>query len=334
MNVRRLRPLALIAVTLVSAACFVAIEAGLVYAPPLLYAGLRLLIAGAVLFGVLLLRKLPLLPSRRTWPWLLILALTASTFAYGSMFLAPGFAGVGVASVLGNSQPLVAIVLAALFLDEPVTRRKGTALLLGLTGVALIAVSRPVAAGNSIMGPLLALASALGLTVGSVIVKRVGSGDDLLTLSAWQLSLGALPILATSLAVEPVTTIQWTPEFIGLLSFLALAGTAFVTVAWYALIRTDELGRLSLYFFLVPAFGLGLAVWLLGETLSPAQATGLLLVIAAVTVAASSPATRGCVSPPGRRSFTLPVGTGFSTGEGTGTGVSDPAVGTEPGARS
>lgn len=264
-----------------------AIEAGLAYAPPLLFASLRLLLGGIVLFAVVLLWNKPLLPSRRLWPWLIVLALAASTFAYGSMFLAPSYTGAGVAAVLGNTQPLIAIVLAALFLGEWVTRRKGAALVLGLAGVALITEPQPASGDPAFVGALLAFASAVGLTAGSVIVKRVASGSDLLMLSAWQLSLGAVPLLAASLATERVTDLLWTPQFVGVLAFLSLAGTAFLTVAWYALIRTGELGRLSLFFFLVPAFGLGLAVWLLGETVSRTQGAGLVLVVATLAAAAS-----------------------------------------------
>ena len=312
MTIRLLRPLAILAIALVSAACFVAIELGLAYAPPLLFAGLRLLLGGIVLFAVVIVWNKPLLPSRPLWPWLVVLALAASTFAYGSMFLAPKFTGAGVAAVLGNTQPLIAIVLAALFLGERVTRRKVVALVVGLAGVALIAEIRPASGAGSLVGPLLAFASAVGLTAGSVIVKRVGSGSDLLMLSAWQLSLGAVPLLAASLAIERITDLVWTTQFLGLLAFLSVAGTAFLTVAWYGLIRTGELGRLSLVFFLVPAFGLGFAVWLLGESVSRTQGVGLLLVVAALAAAAKPPTRAGSAMGPGtgRRSNPDSNGTG------------------------
>ena len=304
-----------------------AIEAGLAYAPPLLFAGLRLLIAGIVLFTVAILWNTPLLPARPMWPWLIVLALAASAFAFGSMFLAPRYTGAGVAAVLGNTQPLIAIVLAALFLGERVTRRKMAALVLGLAGVALIAEFRPASGAATFVGPLLAFASAMGLTVGSVIVKRVGSGSDLLMLSAWQLSLGAVPLLAVSLATERATDLLWAPQFLGLLAFLSLAGTAFLTVAWYVLIRSGELGRLSLFFFLVPAFGLGLAVWLLGETVSGTQGVGLLLVVAALAAAASPKRLAGRASGPGagRRARTASDGSDRRpSGASERVGVADP----------
>jgi drug/metabolite transporter (DMT)-like permease len=93
------------------------------------------------------------------------------------------------------------------------------------------------------------------------------------------LTLGSLPLFAASLLVEQGAATAWSLEFFGLLAFLSVAATAFVTAAWYWLIQGQAVGRLSLVLFLVPAFGLGLAVWFLGETATAAQLGGLTLIV-------------------------------------------------------
>jgi len=133
------RPLlVMVAITGISALCFVAIKAGLGSAP-LLFAGLRTLIGGAALLGLAAARRRPILPTRRDWPWILALAPVTTTLTYGAMFLSAGRTGAGIAAVLGNLQPLLAIALAAAVLGERIARRTGVALGLGLGGVALIA---------------------------------------------------------------------------------------------------------------------------------------------------------------------------------------------------
>lgn len=106
------------------AVCFVAIRLGLPYAPPLRFAALRLLIAGAGLLLMAAVTHQPMCIARRYWPWLLLLSLTAGPLGYGTMFLSPGKAGAGIASVLGNTQPLILVLLGAMLLGEPVTRQK------------------------------------------------------------------------------------------------------------------------------------------------------------------------------------------------------------------
>jgi drug/metabolite transporter (DMT)-like permease len=258
----------------------VIIKAGLAYAPPLSFAALRLLLGGAALLALLLFLRQPLLPALGSWPWLVALALSAATFSYGAMFVSQGFTSAGIASVLGNTQPLIIVVLAAAFLGERMTRGKWLALLLGFGGATLIAT--PVLAvpdAYGLDGALLALGSAGGLAVGSVLIKRMGPGTNLLIISAWQLLLGSLPLLGAAALLERGTSVRWTAEFAGMLLILALAGTAFVVAAWYWLIQSGDLGRLSMFFFLVPAFGLVLAGLFSGERIGPIQWLGLALVV-------------------------------------------------------
>ncbi|MEO6754651.1 MAG: DMT family transporter, partial [Opitutus sp.] len=123
-----------------TAACYPAIKAGLAFAPPLRFAGARTLLGGLALLLVLVLRRKPLWPEARLARWILPLGALATTFAYGAMFASPAYTGAGIAAVLGNTQPLIIIVLAALFLGEQIRLIKALALGVGLAGVTLLAL--------------------------------------------------------------------------------------------------------------------------------------------------------------------------------------------------
>ncbi len=277
------RPLIVLGLTAIYAVCFAAIKAGLPFAPPLRFAGLRTIIGGVALLGVLAALRRPLLPPRPSWPWVAALGLTASTIGFGAMFLSPGRTGAGIASVLGNTQPLIVPALAAIFLGERMTRGKWLALVLGMAGVALIAspaLTGPDAYGAA--GPVLALASSGGLAVGSILVKRMGVQVDLLALTAWQLIIGSLPLLVVSAVIERDVTIVWNGTFVGLLLFLALIGTALATAVWYWLVRHNDVGRLTMFFFLVPIFGLALAALVFGETVGLAEGAGVVVLLAGI----------------------------------------------------
>lgn len=272
------RVLALLGIAGITAACFVLIKFGLAYAPPLRFAGLRLLLAGVAL--------LPLagslaLPPRRLWGTVLLLALTQGAAGYALMFVSPNLTQAGIATVLGNVQPLVVTMLAAWLLAERLTWDKGVALLLGLAGVFLLAYpALLVPSGNSLQGALLALASSLAFAVGSVVVKLAKPGESLIALTTWQLLLGSVPLLLASALFERGQAIRWTADFLAVLLLLAVAGTAFVNAAWYWLLQAEEVSRLSQWFFVVPVIGLGLAVIFLGERVMWIQAGGLALVSA------------------------------------------------------
>lgn len=269
------RILSVLAFTLIYAVCFTIIKAGLAYAPPLRYAGLRALIGGTALLALVFVQRGSLLPERRNWPSLLALALTSTTITFIGMFLSPGRTGAGIAAVLGNTQPLFTIALAAWWLNERLTRGKAIALGLGLLGVLLIAVpTLTTGAAFGEAGALLALMASGGSAVGSVIVKRMRT-RNLVATAGWQLLIGGTPLLIASILFERDTPVVWSGAFVAMLLFLALVGTSFATALWYWLIERTEVGRLTLFLFLTPVLGLALAVVVFGERIGWIEGMGI-----------------------------------------------------------
>ena len=94
--------------------------------------------------------------------------------------------------------------------------------------------------------------------------------------------LGSLPLLALTALVERSERVVWNAEFVGLLLFLALVGTALAYAAWYWLLQREELGHLTMFLFLIPVLGLGIAALAFGERISLLEGIGSALTVAAV----------------------------------------------------
>jgi len=267
----------------VYAVCYSAIKVGLAYAPPLRYGGLRAVVAGTSLLLLLRVLGRPIFPPARLWRGTTAIGVTGTLLAFGAMFSSPGRTGAGIASVLGNTMPLLTIALAVPLLGETVSRTKAAALALGFAGAALVAypaLADP--AHHPVLGALLPLTAAAGLSISSVLFKRIDAKGAVLQVAAWQLLMGGVPLLALSAIVEARATIEWNAAFVGLLLFLSLIGTALTTAVWYWLVQRDDVGRLSIALFLVPAVGLGLAVWLFDERLGVPEVVGVGLILAAL----------------------------------------------------
>ncbi|NIM50934.1 MAG: EamA family transporter [Gemmatimonadales bacterium] len=283
----------------VYAVCYTAIKAGLAFAPPLRFAGLRAVIGGTVLSLMLLIIGQPLFPPRRFILGTLALAAIGTLFAYGGMFLSPGRTGAGIASVIGNTGPLIVIVLAAVFLHERVTSGKAAAMSLGFIGVGLISyptVTDPAQSGA--WAAVLPLTAAAGFAGASVLIKRLDVGGAFLRVAAWQLLVGGIALLALAAWLERDAAVVWNGRFVVLLLFLAFVGTAFATAVWYWLLQRDEVGRLSLLLFLVPVFGLGLAVTFFRESLGVLEGLGVLVTIVGLGVVAWESRTNEGRTPP------------------------------------
>ena len=290
------RDFAMLLLTAIYALCYVAIKAGLPFMPPLRFAALRALIGGLLMFLLMAALRRRLLPRARDWRWVIGLGITSTSIAFGAMFLSPGLAGAGIASVLGNSQPIFAVALAVPLLGERLTTPKQVALLLGIVGLVLIALPAIRSSGiDGVAGPALALGASLSLAIGSVIAKRMGPEIDLLSVSAWQLIIGSLPLVLVSAVTDHGPWISLDPRFLGILAFMAVAETALPTPLWYWLLRRDEVGRLSLFLFLVPVLGLLFAAIFFGERVSTLEIAGIGATVVAIGIAAfNSPAARGC----------------------------------------
>ncbi len=170
--------------------------------------------------------------------------------------------------------------MAALVLRERMTRTDWASLLLGVLGAVLIAAPTLATGAGASTGALLALASSLGFASGSVLVKRLNLRSGLLAFTAWSLLLGGLPLLMAAALFEGGEGVRWSGVFVGLLLFLAVPGTALATAVWYWLVAREEIGPLSMFFFLVPVFGLGLAVALYDERLGLLPGVGVALIFA------------------------------------------------------
>jgi drug/metabolite transporter (DMT)-like permease len=122
------------------------------------------------------------------------------------------------------------------------------------------------------------------------LLKRTDMAPGVLVVTAWQLVLGAVPLLAISVVVERPGAISWTPEFLALLLGLGLGGTALPYAVWNMLAQREEIGRLALFLFLVPAFGVAFGAFAFGERYEPLQLAGVAMTLVAGGIAAGGKA--------------------------------------------
>ncbi len=277
--------LVIVGLTVIYAVCFSIIKAGLAYAPPLLFAGLRTIIGGMPLLFLAVALRQPWLPPRRQWRWIVVLALTATTLTFGAMFLSPGRTSAGLASVLGNLQPLFAVLLAAFVLGERMTRFKLLTTALGVAGILLISYQVFSTPGsNEISGAILALTASAATAVGNVVFKHMNAQNDFLAVTAWQLILGSIPLFLLSSLFEQHQKILWNVEFVGVLLFLALVGTALLNSAWFWLLQRNEVGSLSLFLFLIPVIGLVIGAFTFRERITVLELLGSALAVGGIAV--------------------------------------------------
>ncbi len=289
------------------AVCFPLITAGFAYAPHLIFAALRALMAGAVLIGVGLALGCPWPRGLGVWSVLALIGLGATSLGYLGMFMAAEFVLPGVATVLANTQPLLAAILAGLFLSERLSGIGWIGMGLGLGGIVLIAMPQIVENpfGNFALGLAYILLAALGITISNVLIRAIAGRTDPIMAMGIQLVIGGLPLLAGALVIEDVGTIDWSANFLIILVGISLFGSALAYWMWGAILRTTELNHANAFSFLVPAFGLAMGAIFFAEPIGWIEFAGIGLTLAGIALAGRT-SRIGMVPAAVPRSATMP----------------------------
>ncbi|MCB1118295.1 MAG: DMT family transporter [Chlamydiia bacterium] len=264
-------------VTLMWALCFPLISTGLSGTSPLWYATLRSLIAGlSLLVPSILFGGWPKL-SRKIWLLLIFFGFTYSFMGFGGMFLGGKELNPGIATVLANTQPLMAATMAYFFLSE----KLNTIGFLGFSGILVIAwpaIFDQTSIG-SIKGIEFILIGALGTAIGNILLKKLTNKAPIFFAIGFSFIFGAFFLASAALSIEGALQTQWNSSFAISLLILSIPGTAIATACWYYLLERNPLTRLNAFSFLTPGFGLAIGVIFFRERLSMIELGGVFLIV-------------------------------------------------------
>src|SRR5262245_1386588 len=171
--------------------------------PPLSSRGLSGIVGAAALALVALARRQTLRVPRPMWLRLLLVSILSIGGWVAFMGLALLWLNASEAAVLGISVPVWVAFLAWPILGERLSPLRAVALTVSLAGIAVLVGGNGIDASvEKWPGLLCALAGAVCVGLGTVLTKHFPLAMPPLSLAAWQMALGCLPIAITGLAVE------------------------------------------------------------------------------------------------------------------------------------
>lgn len=266
----------------------------------ILFAGLRFALAGLLLLAVLTVRgrRVPVPPKGSRLSVLRLgLVLTAGQYFFFYLGLAntTGVRG----SIIQGMGTFLTVVLAHFWFHgkdgDRMTGRKALGCVVGLLGVVL-ANFEGTQGGFSFSGEGLMLLATVLFAVGSLFSKDVTKTVDPFCATGWQLLLGGLVL--TLIGLLGGGRLCAPASFSGWGIFLYLAALSSVAFAiWTRLLQKFAAGRVAVYNFLTPLFGVLLSACLLGESLSGVQIVLALLLVCLGIVLVNLPARRVLSAP-------------------------------------
>lgn len=252
--------------------------------PPLTLVAGRTGFAALLLWGFIVLRKIPLPKHPKVWQAFAIVGIFNGAVPYTLISWGEQFIPSGWASLLQATTPIFTI-LAAHFMtqDDRITGKKAAGVILGFTGVGLLILPE-IQMGNlgSTWGMLAIVGSSISYALASIFARKRLQGLSPVLSSAGQLTFGFVYILPLSLLID--RPFMLAPSSKVLLSWAALTlfGTVVAYNIYYALLeRTNATFTVSVT-YIVPIFGLILGALILNETLNPIIIVSLVCILTGV----------------------------------------------------
>ncbi|QAU11579.1 EamA/RhaT family transporter [Halorubrum sp. BOL3-1] len=281
----RLRNLSLFLVLAAAwGSAFVAINAGLAYFPPVLFAAFRFDVAGVVMLAYAAYAVDDPIPRGRA-QWLEVVS--------GAVFIIAGyhvllFVGESdpavtsaVAAVIVSLSPVLTTVFARAFLPaERLTAVGVLGLLIGLVGAVVLANPDPAnLTGGGTVSKLLVLAAAASFALGSVFSRASDADIAIETMEAWSMLLGAglTHLLAVALG-ESVVDAVWTTESLLALGYLSVVASGIGFLVYFDLL--DRLGpiEINLVSYVAPVFAAVVGWLVLDEGITATTVAGFLII--------------------------------------------------------
>ena len=257
--------------------------------PPLSSRGLCGIVGALALALIALVRQQRLSVPRSMWLRLFLV----STLSIGGwtafMGLALLWLSASEAAVLGISIPVWVALLAWPVLGERLSPLRAISLSVALAGIVVLIGGNAIEANvEKLPGILCALAGAVCVALGTVLTKHFPVALPPLSLAAWQVGIGCLPIAIVGLAVEhpqlaALSTAGWASMI-----YMTVIQFCLCYVCWFAALERLPAATASIGTLLVPVVGVLAAGAMLNEPLGLREIGALAVTLGGVAVALRS----------------------------------------------
>lgn len=281
MKIRGRPLLALIGMSFLWGYSWTGIKMGLLDASPLTFAALRMGIGASCLLLVLPLTGRPFLPRRL--PELLKLGLVQTTGLVTLSTWAVHEGTAGRAAFLGYTMPFFTLLMAWPFLGERVRGLQWLSIFLAACG--LVVIVEPWNMSGKLFSSLLGIAVGFTWALAAIMVKRLQlrAPMDLLSMTAWQMFLGCLPLIAVAIWL-PEAPVIWSTRFITVLLLVSVVTTAVGWILWLYVLNNLPAGTASMGTLSAPIIAILSSSFHLGERPSTVELIGVSLIGGALLI--------------------------------------------------
>ncbi len=254
--------------------------------PPFLAGGVRFLVAGAVLWLWLLIRRGPR-AMRITLREFVSCTLVGAALLFGGnglVMVAEQDVPSGLASLLIATVPLWVVVLRKITGDR-ISNGTLIGVGVGFVGVALLVLPGEGATGGDTLGVILLLVAALSWATGSFIAGKLPLPADPFTSTSVQMLMGGLILTIAGVVtgeVGDVNVAGFSTASIVALLYLIVIGSWVAFTAYVWVLQNAPISKVATYAYVNPVIALFLGWIILAERITPVMLLGATVIVASV----------------------------------------------------
>jgi drug/metabolite transporter (DMT)-like permease len=270
------------ALYLIWGSTYLAIGIGVVSWPPMLFSGVRFLLAGCLLYCWERWRGASP-PTAREWRSASLLSMLMLVCGTGGVTVAQSLgAASGVAALMVATMPLFTVIFGYLW-GQRARLLEWTGILLGLLGIGLLNFGSNLQA--SPLAALILILAPAGWALGSVWGRYLEQPPGLMASASQMLAGGGVLLLASTMSGERMQ--QW-PDAAGwgALAYLTVFGSIIAYSAYLYLLKTVRPAAATSYAYVNPAVAVLLGVTFAGEHFGIEEGLAMILIILAVVLIA------------------------------------------------
>jgi len=266
----RLAPYAFV---LLWSSSFVTARVGLRLVSPLLFVGVRLVIAAVLLALLAATRRQSWRALRVPWVHLAVAGVLVNGVTLSAFHVGMVTENVAVMALLQSLSPMAVALSAVPLLGERLRASQWLGLVLGIAGVAMVVAPRALENPTGWRAIALGVVGAGGLAGGTLYFRRFCRDTPLLLATSVQVGAGAALTVALALGLEDLHAI-WAWPAVAAVAWNVLVVSIGAMALYYYMLAHGKAGRVAATFYLVPGAVALLAWALFGERLTPAAVLG------------------------------------------------------------
>lgn len=249
----------------------------------LLFAGYRFFLASLlVLLFLSIMKKISF--SKENRKELLTIGFFQTFLQYVLFYIGLSLSSGIQGSIIAGTTSFFQIIFAHfMYKNDALSWRKGLGLMVGFAGVIIVNIPKGSFHFTFGLGELLLLLAMASGAFGNILARNGTAKMDVFNLTSIQMLLGSFGLLAVGSISSGFLPFDFNTQSLLMLLYLSIV-SAGGFILWNNVMKYNQVGKISIFLFLIPVFGVFLSGLLLSEPIHIFVLLGLIFVTVGIII--------------------------------------------------